>query len=69
MNDIKTVFPIRIELKKFLPYFFAAIAVAVATIWTTNLIDIVMVCVASVFFLISNRRALVTIKKGIIKNK
>lgn len=69
MNDIKSVFPIRIELKKFLPYFFVAIVVAVATIWTTNLIDIVMVCVASLLFLISNRKALGMIKKGIIKNK
>lgn len=58
MKDIRKVFPIKIDLKVFMPYFITSILLAVAIIWTNNLIDFILACIAGIFFLIDNRNTL-----------
>lgn len=58
MKDVKEAFPIRVDLKKFVPYLAAGILLSVSIIWTTDLIDGLLVSAASLFFLLDNRQSI-----------
>lgn len=67
MRDIKEVFPIKVDWKEFCAYLLAAVVVSVAIIWTNNMMDLIITAVASVFFLIDNRKVLIAVGKKICR--
>ncbi len=68
MRDIKAVFPIEVELKTFIPYLLTGVFFAVVVIWTSNTADLLLSLIATVFFLVDNKKSL---EKGflMVKNK
>lgn len=63
MKDIEAFFPIKINMKIFATYLLVSILIAVVVIWTNNKIDIVLVLLATIFFLIDNRKSICKIIK------
>ncbi len=58
IHDMKNVFPIKIDYKHFIPYLTVGVAIAIATIWTSNVIDFIISAVAIVFFLYDNKESI-----------
>lgn len=54
MYDTRETFPIRINLKKFIPYLLIALSIAVASIWTTLYINIALSVIAAIVFCVHN---------------
>lgn len=69
MQDIKNVFPIKIEYRIFIPYLLAGILLAIATIWTSTQIDIILTGAASALFLIDNRKVAAAMVQKINKRQ
>ena len=67
MRDIKTTFPIKVDKVNFSIYLLIGIVIAILTIWTSSFVDIIIVLIASIFFLFNNmqviRKVLVMVMK------
>ena len=69
MRDIRNVFPVKIDLKIFIPYLTAGVTIAIVTAWTNNALDFVLVFAGSLFFLIDNKNSLKLIISMVKKKK
>lgn len=69
MRDIKKVFPIKVNCPLFILYLLVGIALAIITIWSSTQIDIILTGIACVFFLIDNRKVVVTIGQKISRKR
>lgn len=56
MRDIRETFPIKVDTINFSIYLCIGIVIATITIWSSDAIDIILVLIASVFFLINNKQ-------------
>lgn len=56
IKDIKKEFPVAIDYRVFVPYLLVSVGMAMITIWTNHLADLLLAAAAGVFFLLDNRK-------------
>lgn len=69
IRDIKEDFPIHIDYRVFVTYFLGSVAMALVTIWTGRLADLLLAAAAGVFFLADNRETIAAVFRKLRSRK
>lgn len=56
MHDVRNVFPIEINIKKFLPFLLMSICMSVVIIYTNSFFDVLLIMVSIILFVLSNKK-------------
>ena len=65
MRDVRNVFPIRIQKADFMRYLIIGVSIATVTIWTSNVMDVVLTMISLVLFFCDNRDILRSLIKKV----
>lgn len=65
IKDIKKEFPVAIDYRVFVPYLLVSVGMAMITIWTNHLADLLLAAAAGVFFLLDNRKMIGTVLRKV----